>query len=65
MPEPFHDPFRRLYVNQNQQIAEHARVALNGYGGDGVLTGQSWPYLLYLIRVGISGILLEGLADIL
>ncbi len=50
MPEPCHDPFRRLYVEQNQQIAEYARVVLNGYGGDGVLTGQSWPYLLHLIR---------------
>jgi asparagine synthase (glutamine-hydrolysing) len=50
MPEPCHDPFRRLYVEQNQQIAEHTRVVLNGYGGDGVLTGQTWPYLLYLIR---------------
>ena len=50
MPEPCHDPFRRLYVDQHQQITEHARVVLNGYGGDGVLTGQSWPYLLHLIR---------------
>jgi asparagine synthase (glutamine-hydrolysing) len=50
MPEPFHDPFRRLYVGQNQQVAEHTRAVVNGYGGDGVLTGQSWPYLLYLIR---------------
>jgi asparagine synthase (glutamine-hydrolysing) len=50
MPEPCHDPYRLLYVEQNQQIAEHARVALNGHGGDGILTGQSWPYLLHLIR---------------
>jgi asparagine synthase (glutamine-hydrolysing) len=50
MPEPCHDPFRRLYVEQNHQIARHARVVLNGYGGDGALTGQSWPYLLHLIR---------------
>lgn len=50
LPEPCHDPFRRLYVEQSQQVAEHARVVFNGYGGDGVLTGQTWPYLLYLIR---------------
>ncbi len=50
MPEPCHDPFRRLYVEQNQRIAKQARVVFNGNGGDGVLTGQSWPYLLYLIR---------------
>jgi asparagine synthase (glutamine-hydrolysing) len=50
MPEPCHDPYRSLYVEQNQQIAEHARVALNGNGGDGILTGQSWPYLVHLIR---------------
>ena len=50
LPEPCHDPYRRLYVCQNAQIAERARVVLNGYGGDGVLTGQSWPYLLDLIR---------------
>jgi asparagine synthase (glutamine-hydrolysing) len=50
MPEPCHDPFRLLYVEQNQRIAQRARVVFNGYGGDGVLTGQSWPYFLYLIR---------------
>jgi asparagine synthase (glutamine-hydrolysing) len=50
MPEPCHDPFRRLYIEQNRQIAEHARVVLNGYGGDGVLTGELWPYLRHLIR---------------
>jgi len=50
MPEPCHDPFRRLYVEQNHQIAGHARVVLNGYGGDGALTGQSWPYLQHLVR---------------
>jgi len=50
MPEPCHDPYRRLHLEQSHKIARNARVVLNGYGGDGVLTGQSWPYLLYLIR---------------
>jgi asparagine synthase (glutamine-hydrolysing) len=50
MPEPCHDPFRHLYVTQNGQISQHARIVLNGYGGDGALTGQSWPYLRNLIR---------------
>ena len=50
MPEPFHEPYRSLYLQQVSQIAKHSRVALNGYGGDGIMTGQSWPYLVYLAR---------------
>jgi asparagine synthase (glutamine-hydrolysing) len=49
-PEPFHEPFRLLYIEQNRRIAEQAHVAFNGYGGDGVLTGQAWPYLVDLFR---------------
>jgi asparagine synthase (glutamine-hydrolysing) len=49
-PEPYHDPFRSFYVEQHRLVAKHARVAFNGFGGDGVLTGQSWPYLKYLLR---------------
>jgi len=49
-PEPYHEPFRLLYIEQNRRIARHAHVALNGYGGDGVLTGQAWPYLVDLFR---------------
>jgi asparagine synthase (glutamine-hydrolysing) len=49
-PEPFHDPFLALSRLQYQHIAAHARVAFSGYGGDDVLSGQAWPYLLYLLR---------------
>ena len=50
LPEPCHEPFQSQYVEQNQHVARHAGVALNGYGGDGVLTGQVWPYLVTLAR---------------
>ena len=50
MPEPFDDPYRDLYAEQVSAIAKHARVALNGYGGDGIMTGQAWPYLMDLAR---------------
>jgi asparagine synthase (glutamine-hydrolysing) len=49
-PEPNHQPFHYLYVEQNRQIAKHTRVVFNGYGGESVLTGQSWPYLVYLLQ---------------
>ena len=50
MPEPFHDVYRSLNLQQAAQVSLHARVALNGYGGDGIMTGQAWPYLIYLVR---------------
>jgi asparagine synthase (glutamine-hydrolysing) len=50
MPEPYHEPFHYLHLSQSRRIAEHTRVVFNGYGGDGALTGQSWPYLMNLIR---------------
>jgi asparagine synthase (glutamine-hydrolysing) len=49
-PEPYHEPFRLLYIEQNRRIAAQAHVAFNGYGGDGVLTGQAWPYLVDRLR---------------
>jgi asparagine synthase (glutamine-hydrolysing) len=49
-PEPSNDPFRLKSTKQNRDIANHARVVLIGHGGDGVLTGQTWPYLLDLIK---------------
>jgi asparagine synthase (glutamine-hydrolysing) len=49
-PEPFHEPYRFLYLQQVSDISKHSRVALNGYGGDGIMTGQTWPYLVYLAR---------------
>ncbi len=47
-PEPCHDPFLLLSQQQYRQVQAHARVALSGYGGDDILTGQAWPYLTYL-----------------
>jgi len=49
-PEPTAEPYFALQREQNRRIALHARVVLTGYGGDGVLTGQAWPYLVYLFR---------------
>lgn len=51
-PEPMHDPFLALSRKQYEQAAVHARVIFTGYGGDDVLTGQAWPYLVYLLRRG-------------
>ena len=50
MPEPCHEPLRLVYLAQVRRIASHSRVAFNGYGGDDILTGQTWPYLLYLAK---------------
>jgi asparagine synthase (glutamine-hydrolysing) len=50
IPEPCNEPFRSLYVAQHEQASKHSQIALNGYGGDGILTGQAWPYLTYLTR---------------
>jgi len=49
-PEPTHDPFLALSQLQYRQASSQARVAFTGYGGDDVLTGQAWPYLIYLLR---------------
>jgi asparagine synthase (glutamine-hydrolysing) len=49
-PEPCHDPFLFLSQRQYRQVQAHARVVLSGYGGDDILTGQAWPYLIYLLR---------------
>jgi asparagine synthase (glutamine-hydrolysing) len=49
-PEPTHDPFLALSHLQYGQASSQARVAFTGYGGDDVLSGQAWPYLVYLLR---------------
>jgi len=49
LPEPFHEPFQSQYVKHNQRVAQYAAVAFYGYGGDGVLTGQTWPFLKDLV----------------
>ena len=48
LPEPCNEPFRALYISQHEDVSKYARVAFNGYGGDGILTGQIWPYLASL-----------------
>jgi len=49
-PEPSQDPYLPSYLEQSRRVSQQARVVLTGYGGDGILTGQSWPYLTYLAR---------------
>jgi asparagine synthase (glutamine-hydrolysing) len=51
-PEPSQEPYWSFYVELNRRIARNARVVLNGYGGDGILTGQTWSYLRYLLGGG-------------
>jgi asparagine synthase (glutamine-hydrolysing) len=51
-PEPTQEPYWPFYLALNRRIAASARVVFNGYGGDGVLTGQTWPYLRYLVGAG-------------
>ncbi len=50
MPEPCHEPFVLLDNQQYERVRAHASVALTGFGGDDVLTGQAWPYLVYLLQ---------------
>jgi asparagine synthase (glutamine-hydrolysing) len=51
-PEPDSEPFLARAGRLSQRVAPHARVVLSGDGGDNVLTGQAWPYLLYLQKQG-------------
>ncbi len=52
LPEPGYEVFFARERRQSQKIAAHANVVLSGDGGDDVLTGQGWPYLVYLGRKG-------------
>ncbi len=47
-PEPSCDPFLERVHRFNLQLGSHARIVLSGYGGDDILTGQAWPYLVNL-----------------
>jgi asparagine synthase (glutamine-hydrolysing) len=47
-PEPSDDVFFARLRRNEEKIAAHPNVVLSGEGGDEVLTGQSWPYLVYL-----------------
>jgi asparagine synthase (glutamine-hydrolysing) len=49
-PEPCSDPFLFLNYREYRQVQSHARVVFSGYGGDDILTGQSWPHLTFLLR---------------
>jgi asparagine synthase (glutamine-hydrolysing) len=49
-PEPYIDPFLLLTQRMYQRVREHSGVVLSGYGGDDILTGQAWPYLIDLFR---------------
>jgi asparagine synthase (glutamine-hydrolysing) len=49
-PEPVHDPFLGLGFLQFRLVSPKARVVLTGHGGDNLLTGQAWPFFLYLLR---------------
>ena len=51
-PEPNADVFLARTVRLFQRVASHARVVLSGDGGDDVLTGQGWPYFVYLRKRG-------------
>jgi len=51
-PEPCAEPFWALHVEHYRQVAQHARVVLSGDGGDDILTGRAWPYLVYLLKRG-------------
>ncbi len=51
-PEPCAEPFFALHVEHYRQVASRARVALSGDGGDDILTGRGWPYLVYLLKRG-------------
>jgi asparagine synthase (glutamine-hydrolysing) len=47
-PEPTFDTFSSYTREFAQITASHSRVVLSGDGGDEILTGQAWPYLVYL-----------------
>lgn len=49
-PEPCHEPFLALQIEQYRQAAAHARVVFSGDGGDSVLDGQAWPDLVFRLR---------------
>ncbi len=51
-PEPCADPFFSLHVEDYRQVAQRARVVLTGDGGDDIMTGRAWPYLVYLFKRG-------------
>jgi asparagine synthase (glutamine-hydrolysing) len=49
-PEPNEEVFFARERRLSRIIAAHSNVVLAGDGGDDILTGQAWPYLLHLSR---------------
>jgi len=49
-PEPDPDAFFESWQMHFQDVAVHSNVVISGDGGDDVLMGQSWPYLVQLWR---------------
>ncbi len=56
-PEPCSEPFFALHLEHYRQLASRARVALSGDGGDDILTGRAWPYVVYLLKSARVGTL--------
>jgi len=50
VPEPDQEYFFLRERKLAQKVAEHSNVVLGGDGGDDILAGQSWPYLVHLWR---------------
>lgn len=48
-PEPNEEILFAQQQRELQIIAAHSNVVLSGDGGDNVLAGQAWPYLLHLL----------------
>ena len=49
-PEPLLEPFFERARREFRRVAGHRPVVLGGEGGDDVLTGQSWPFLVSLCK---------------
>jgi asparagine synthase (glutamine-hydrolysing) len=47
-PEPVLEPFFARHQRDCHTIATHSTVVLSGDGGDEILMGQAWPYLVFL-----------------
>lgn len=52
IPEPDQEIFFARERRHSQRIASHSNVVLAGDGGDNILTGQGWPYLVHLWERG-------------